>query len=264
MSKLLAIIITAVIIIIGIVFIGLDILDIAEDFTLDFPMAIVNTAMICFIAAIIVYLASRVYLSQGSVEMLGLACGALAFGIGFALYSWLTDAGLGTCVAAHDSGISLAAIALSGGAGLKISKWVDKPGTARRRIILCVSCSAIIMIIGIVTWLAYRGQIDLLGGWGNVGYRDIIRGGSVILMLVSGGYYLRLYLRTRTNSYCWYSLGLILMGCGVFFISQGSLQSRTAWWGRLSEYIGFVYLLISAIAAERLRRTRKTGQGSIT
>jgi hypothetical protein len=263
-AKLLAIIVTAVCIIIGVVFIGLDILDIGEDFTLNFPIDIVNTIIICFSAAIIVYLASGVYVSQGSVEMLGLACGALAFGIGFALYSWLSDASLGTRIAAHDSGISLAAMALIGGVGLKIARRADKPGPARRLMILCVSSAIIAAIIGIVTWLEYRGQIDLLGGWGSIGYRDIIRGGTALLLFVSGGYYLRLYLKTHSSLYYWYSLGLILIGCGVIFVSQASLQSRTAWWGRLSEYIGFVYLVISALAAERLRRSGKAGQGSIT
>jgi len=245
--KRLALGLTAGIILIGVLFIGLDILDIAEDFRLNISIALINTILICGVAALILYFSVRVYLSVGSPEMLGLACGALAFMIGFALYGWLTVADLNTRITAHDIGILLAGISLAGGAGLTMARLaMDTPGTMRKLLILSACCLVIIALIGILTWLASLGIINLLQAG-----RDLARGGAALLLLVSGCCYLLIYLKTRSDIYFWYSLGLILIACGVVFISQGALQSRTAWWGRVSEYAGMIYLLTAAIINSR-------------
>jgi len=245
-SKRLAFGLAVVIVLIGIVFIGLDILDIAEDFRLNLSIALFNTVLICGVAAFIVYFSVRVYLSRGSPEVLGLACGALAFGMGFVLYGWLTGTDLATRIAAHDIGISLAGISIFAGAALKIAR-LTSDGPGKRLMTLSFSCLIIAVIIAVVTWLTYQGRTDFL----QSGYRDLARGGTALLLLASSGCYISLYLKTRSIIYYWYFLGLILIACGVVFISQGALQSRTAWWGRVSEYAGFIYLFFAALTAYR-------------
>ncbi len=71
------------------------------------------------------------------------------------------------------------------------------------------------------------------------------------MCVVSALIYLRIYSKSRSDFYYWYSLGLILFAFGVIFISQGPLESGIAWSGRASQYAGGIYFLVSVVGANR-------------
>lgn len=252
--KRLALGLAVAIILLGVVFIGLDILDIAEDYRLNLSIAVLNTIFIGPAGVLIVCFAARDFFFRGSPAMLGLSGAVIAFGSGILLYGWLTGAGLNTRIVAHDSGISLAGVIFFSSACLQTAGWdLAKSGPGQRLIILSAFYLVIITIIATVTWLAYQEIIDFLQpAVGAIGYRGIARGGTAVLCLASAYFYVRIYHRSHSDIFYWYSLGLILIACGVIFISQGALQSRTAWWGRVVEYAGFIYLFISAFTARAL------------
>ena len=75
-------------IILGILFIALDILDIGEGYRLNWSKAVINTIFISAVALLTIYFTTRNYLQSGSPEILALGAGVLAFGFSIVFYGW--------------------------------------------------------------------------------------------------------------------------------------------------------------------------------
>jgi hypothetical protein len=245
----------------GIVFIGLDVLDIGEDFRLYLSIPILNTVFICVIAVLVAYFAAKAFAVSGSLETWGLGCAVVAFGLSSLLYSlffwWVVDTGLNLRIIVNDSGILIASIMHLLGASLGIVKQRLTVSDLRlKQRIVFLSYLGILVVIALVAWLAFRDVITsfLMPLTGTIEVRDAIRGVAAILCVASAIIYLRIYLKSRSNFHYWYSLGLILFAFGVVFMSQGALESRIGWLGRVSQYIGGFYFLLSILSAYRLVR----------
>lgn len=253
MFKRLALGLVIAVISLGVILIILNILDIAEDYRLNLPIWILNTVFVCPIVVLVAYFAAKVFMLNGSPEMLGLSCAVFAFGFVTLLYGWLTDVSLNTRIVAHDSGVLFTSVMLSSGAVLRMARFnLTKSGPRIKLIILFISYLGIIVIIGMVTWLAFRGSISFLTSVaGGIGLREIIRGIAVILYAALAIIYIRIYIKSCSNVYYWYFLGLILFASGVIFMSQGGLESLIEWLGRVSEYAGCIYFLVSVLDAYR-------------
>lgn len=257
MFKRLALGLVIAVISLGVILIVLNILDIAENYRLHLPIAILNTIFVCPVLILAAYFPAKVFMLNGSPEMLGLSCAVFAFGFGTLLYGWLTDASLNTHIVAHDSGVLFTSVLLSIGAVLRTAGInLTKSGPRIKLIILFISYLGIIVIIGVVTWQAFRGLFSFLTTIaGDIGLREIIRGIAVILYAALAIIYIRIYIKSRSNVYYWYSLGLILFASGVIFMSQGGLESLIAWLGRASEYAGCIYFLVSVFDDYRRRKS---------
>jgi hypothetical protein len=85
----------------------------------------------------------------------------------------------------------------------------------------------------------------------------MIRGVAAILCIASALIYLRIYFKSRSDFYYWYSLGLILFAFGVIFISQGALESPIAWLGRASQYASSIYVLVAVLRDHRQASDRE-------
>lgn len=242
------------IIILGIIFIGLDILDIAEDYRLYLPIAILNTVFICAVAILVAYIAAKNFIISGSLEVLGIGCALLAFGGGSLLYGWLGDAGLNTRITANYSGVLIASAMHLFGAGLGMAKrhLIKSEPKLKQRIIF-LSYLGILVIIAFVTWLAFRGVLPsfIIPLIDTIEVRDVIQGVAAILCFASALIYLRIYFSSRSDFHYWYSLGLILFAFGVIFISLGAVESRIAWLGRASQYAAGSYFLVSVLGSYR-------------
>ena len=73
----------------GVIFVGLDVLDILEVYELPLPIPIFNTVFISGIAAPVAYVTTRRWAVTASPQALWLGGGVLAFGVGSLLYGWL-------------------------------------------------------------------------------------------------------------------------------------------------------------------------------
>ncbi len=265
MYKRLALGAAVIIISLGVIFIILNILDIAEDYRLYWSIAVLNTIFVGVITGLVTCFAISNFMSSGSMEMLGLSCIFFSFGFGILFYGWL-DADLNTHVAAHDTGILLTAVALAAGAGLKIAGLTfanTRPG--HKSAILLITYLVIIAIIGIITWLAHQEYISFLNSVaGGFCLRDITKGIGIILFIALSIIYFRTYIKSHADMYYWFSMGLILLAAGVFFASQGPLESSVVWLGRFSEYAGCLYFLFSALDVYRRRRAGHINPGEKT
>jgi hypothetical protein len=244
----------------GIVFIALNILDIDEDFRLRLPIAVLNTVLISAVAVLIAYIAAISFTIDGSPELLGLGCAALAFGVGSLLRGWLVGIGLNVPITINDSAALIASVMHLIGASLGMAKLrLTKSKLRQKQSIIVWSYFGILASLALVTLLALRGIIPpfSVSGESTPLLRDVVRGTAAILFLASSFIYLRIYSRSRTDFYYWYSLGLMLFAFGVVFMSQGAIESRIGWLGRASQYVGGLYFLVSALGAYRLVSARR-------
>jgi|GEM_PF-2396864 len=245
---------TLILIILGILFIALDILDIGESYRLNWPRAIINTIFISVVALLTIYFTTRNYLQSSSPEILALGGGLLAFGFSIVLYGWLPNSDLNTSLTVYDSGVLLASIVFLAGAILGMKKPGFFGGKSKSSIpSIIIIYAGIILIISIITCLASQGVITFFTHrfTEHFASRDVVQGIAAIFCVSVALIYLRKYRSSRDNIYFWYSLGLILFAAGVIFVSRGSLESRIAWLGRASQYIAWIYFLIAALSAYR-------------
>jgi hypothetical protein len=262
MFKRLAFGLVIIIIVLGVLFMALDILDIAEGYSLHWSITVLNTIFIGSVAAFLACFSARDYYFTGSPEMLGLGCAACSFGLGILLYGWL-NAGLSTRTVAYDIGFCLASVLILAGTCLRTARQAFAESNPRHRLkMILITYPGAIAVIGIVTWLASQWWPDYLAAaWWDVGVRDIIRWAASVLLAASAVIHIRSYLKSRSDVGYWYFLGLILLAGGIFFISRGQLESRIAWLGRVSQYAGCIYLLISSLGFCKYRPSGYTGSG---
>jgi hypothetical protein len=240
----------------GIVLIGLDVLDINEHYRLHLPVAIFNTIFISAISILVAFIASISYVAKGPPALLAMGCGVLAFGVSSLLKGWLIDRELYLLITIHDySALIASAIhlvgAFSGMAGLYSA--ASKPTRGKKTIIMCLCYLGTLASIALISLLAFQGIIPLLGVPDETALlRDVVRGITTILFVASSALYLRRNFKSPIDFYYWYSLGLMLFGFGVIFISQGAVASPIAWWGRVAQYIGGLFFLWATVGAGKL------------
>ncbi len=234
----------------GLFFIGLDILDIAEDYRLYLPIATLNTIFISAVSMLVAYIAARSFTITGSFEILGLGGAVLAFGAGILIYGWFTRAALEVRITVYDSTVFMAGLLhFIGVILMKARLNLSGLKSRHKRGTVLLSYLVIFTIIAVVTWLLYRGVLPSL-----TIPRDLIQGISAILCIAAAVICFKIYLKSHSAFYYWYSLGLVLFAFGVLFISQGKLESRVAWLGRTSQYMSDIYLLVAVLGAYRCAR----------
>jgi hypothetical protein len=260
MAKRFALAIIIVILFLGIGLIGLDILDIDDGYLIHLPTAMLNTVFISVVSLFVACVAAMIFTLNGAPGVLGLGCAALAVGIGSLLKEWLAGANLNVLITVYDSTLLIASIVHLAGAGFAVTQnGLVKPELKHKQRIVVSCYVGIILGIALVTLLAFRGAVTpfVVPGRTSV-LRDIIQVVTATFFAASSLIYLRFYYKSHEVYYYWYSLGLMLFALGIFFISQGSVESPIAWVGRAAMYVGGIYFIVSVSGTFRLLITGKT------
>jgi hypothetical protein len=261
MLKRLAIVLVLVIAALGVIFVGLDILDVVEVYELPLPVHILNTAFISAGAVPVVYIAARKSAVTASPQVLWLGCGVLAFWAGILLYGWLPSDELNARIAAHEGATLIASALHLTGAALEAARphppgsgYWQKPG------IIILYYVGIIAIIAVVALLAHRGVIPPFDVPENGSLlRSVVDITTIFFFLASSFIYMRIYSESRTGFHFWYSFGLLLLAQGSIFLFLGSVDGLVAWIGRAAQYSGGIYLLVAAFSSDRTPVTRRKG-----
>jgi hypothetical protein len=229
----------------GLFFVSLNILDIAENYRLDLPVAILNTIFISGVCLLVACIATKVFVATGAPEMFGLGSAVFSFCVGVLVYSWFTRAVLDVRIMVYDSAFFIAAVLhLCGAVFLR-----TRPDTAALKykqklwliiFVYLVLCAA----IGGIAWLLYRGVIPAI-----IINRDLSHGISAGLYSAAALLSFIHYRKTNIGYYYWYSLGLLLFVLGQLFIDQGEIASLVYWLGRISQYIAGFYILAAVFGA---------------
>ena len=262
MFRLLALGIVFFIIACGIIFILLDILDIAEDFRLNWPIKALNTIFIFAISVVVASIAAVNFLNTGLLQVLLLGSAALAFGVGNMLYVWFIDTDLGVRITINESSVLIASLVHLFGTGMAIMKQRITALEFRRKTRIIIYYFGILGCIAIIYQLTIRGIIPpftkpVLDGIMSVSLQDIVQWITTIFLCTSAVTSLIIYRKSGGDFYFWYSIGLILLTFGVLFISLGMVENRIAWLGRFAQYVSGIYFLVSVISYYRLIKIQR-------
>jgi hypothetical protein len=259
MVKRLALGLTIVIIVLGMIFLALDILDINEDYRLLFPIPMLNTLFIFTISVLVAYMAAKSYNRTGSPMILVLGGATLALGTGSLFKSWMVGLGLDVIITVDESAALVASILHF--VATNVSKYklpLTKLEPRWKSRFILIYYLAILVSIAVVILLVLQGIIpsfrEPIGSL--IVLRSIVRSITAVFFLVSAVINLINYYKLHTDFYCWYSLGLMLFGFGIFFISQGAVESKVAWLGRIAQYFGGIYFLFSVLVSYHIDKDK--------
>jgi hypothetical protein len=96
-------------------------------------------------------------------------------------------------------------------------------------------------------------------GVGPTVLRQVVLGAAITLLAASGLLVARTYLMSKSTVLYSYSLGLLLVALGlgaVFF--QKAVGSELGWVGRITQYLGGIYLLGSVLAARAIEENTQS------
>jgi PAS domain S-box-containing protein len=236
-------------------------LNIGSSFNPPILLLLFNTLFLGLIPLYVAYIAYKSFRASGSNGVLLEGTGMLILGLGAiaaGIVNYLPDS-MNANVTVHNTSFSSGAflqfvgilIALSGtvprqrpGDGLKISAIYSG--------IVVIFCSFVVVTV--------QGKFPFffVQGIGFTVVRELIITGAILFFALASAILLWLYFQRHKEFFFWYSIGLALIGIGLFAVHFPSiLGSPLGWVGRSAQYLGAVYVLIAFIALDR--SARQTG-----
>ena len=225
------------------------------------PLA--NTLFVTVVFFVVSYVALRNYTATGSIQILLMGCGVLAFGIGGVVAGWARNvpgAGANLNVTIYNTGALIGAVFHFAAALVLLAGLPPQAGPTRKkaRTIFCYAGIAVLM--GLFSAASLKGIIPpfFVQGAGPTTLRQGVLGAADILFAFSFLIFAGSYLRNRETFLYWYSSALALTAISLtaFFI-QHAVGSPIGWAGRLSQYVAGIYFLIAVITTARSAHARR-------
>lgn len=214
------------------------------------------TAASILIAAISI----RSFLRTGAWPVLWLGAGSLAFGLAVPLSNaWLALFGSNAGVTTHNLGALVAAILHCLGAFFTINRIPPHEPIPARRAIVRQVYAATLLMIALITLGAALNRLPpfFIQGQGGTPLRQLIVAIDALLFFLAGLVFARHYALTAAPAIYWYALGLMLTALGLAGILMISATGTPLnWLGRISQWIGGLYLLAAALITRRDARAR--------
>jgi hypothetical protein len=238
------------IIVLGAVFLSLDVLDIDEAYNLPLPVKVFDTVFIGAPALLLVYLTTRRFAITGLPELLALGGAQFIMGFGSFLKEWLPFHNLDIPITLHESLVLMASLVYLAG-GLQVTARIInlEYDPSQKRNIIITFYLGILIVVSLVIWLVFQEIIPSFGApvVGAFSMQSLMQEIASLVLFISTFLYFKIYHRSHTAMYYWYYWGLLLLAIGVLFVSLGHVESRIAWLGRFSEYTGnmcFIFAMI--------------------
>jgi PAS domain S-box-containing protein len=223
-----------------------------------FLLAVLNTVFLGVIPFFIAYIAYKTYRINGSSGVLLLGAGMLVFGFGSIAAGWLNSipGELNITLTVHNTsacigaGLALPAVLLAlAGAGY----GARKPGPTLPVLVY----GGLVAFVAILAAAAAQGLIPpfSLPGTGVTGLRQAVLNNAAGMYTLAGVLFFFLYWRKRDDFYFWLSLGLGLVGIGLFAVLiQPSVGSFIGWAGRSAQYLGACFALVAILGVRQNAR----------
>jgi hypothetical protein len=249
-AKILGLLLVIVYVVALRIFEGLDIRSVFEPPLL---LPLLNTVFHGIIPIVVAYAAGKSYLKSGSVTVLFMGCGMLAFGLCAIAAGWVIKGpnGPNMTVTIHNTGVFLASFFHATGAIL--ASFRDVPGdVGRRKPTIVVSYSSVSLFLLCFSFAAIRGLIPpfFIQGVGPTELRQAVLGSSLLLYFISAIFFMTYYVKVKSDFLYWYSLCLALICTGLFGIFiQKAVGSPVGWLARSALYIGSIFSLTAIVSA---------------
>ena len=230
-----------------------------------FLLPVMNTLFICFASFAVAYLAGRTYQEGGTLRLLFLGCGALAFGLASSISGWLARPGMeNSMVTIFNCGAFLGGSLHLAGATTYATNAVESTRQSRLRKMAFAYLGTLVLVT-LIVFAVFAGFTPtfFVQGTGPTLLRQIVLGGAVAFYAISSLLIFRMYTRATEFFFKRYSLGLLLTAIGlfgVFFLR--TVGGPISWLGRVAQYTGGVYFLLAVVSAYKSTRARGVPLGA--
>lgn len=193
------------------------------------------------------FLAARSFLGAGQSSLLMFGCGTLFWGVTSLAAALWFDATGNITITIHNLGVLGAALCHLG--GMLWRRRLPRPGRW-----LAAGYAGMFLAVAFLVWAATAGVIPVffVQGQGGTTIRQAVLLLTIILFAWVASH---LFWGSRRDpaSFCfWYGLGLALLAAGLAGVMlQSTHGSLLNWAGRITQYLGSVYLFIAAFMAAR-------------
>ena len=236
----------------------LDIRVMVEPYVL---LPVLNTVFISVMAFLVAYLSARSYVATGSLNLLLLGSGVLAFGSANQVAGWLLGApgGADAFMTIANTGALFASVLHLVSAASTSAALTSEKVSRRRKSKVMLAYLGVLAFTAVLTMAVFRGALPpfFIPGIGPTLFRQGVLGTAVALFAISSFLFMRLFFKSKSDSLYWYSLALALIAigsCGVFL--QKGVGSPIEWAGRLAQYVGTIYFLTAILTAMREAPTK--------
>ncbi len=223
-----------------------------------------NTVFVGAICGAIAYIAARNYHATGRIQILLLGCGVLTFGIGgvaAAAVRSIPAAGANLNVTIYNVGALAGAVFHFAAAFMLLAGVSPVFGSSRKERWLLLGYSGSLCFMTALILASLNGATPpfFVQGVGPTGVRQIVLGAADLLFVFSFVIFVGTYLRSGEVFLYWYACALALTAISLTaFFLQRSVGSPVGWAGRVSQYVGGLYFLVSLLAAARTAQRRHT------
>jgi PAS domain S-box-containing protein len=210
--------------------------------------AALNIIFLSIIMFFVSILALRSYQAKNSIVILLLGSGTLALGLG-ALLAGLSILGnnVNSTVTIYNTSACISAVLILTSAVLSIKMSLK---TLQSKWLIIISYLGIIALITLVALLVrnHIWPVYFVQGTGPTAVDLTVLYTTITLFAISALLLVTYRIKDVLNFRIWYGLGLGLIALGLFSVSiQMSVGDPLNWMGRISQYLGAVYILIAII-----------------
>jgi len=201
----------------------------------------------------VAYLSAKGYLLTGSLTLLFIAISFILNGVMVIVSSWLANF-------SPNWGVTTAAIGLLLFSMLQLISSLQGSfrslpiGSEHRKTRLTLAFSSAILLSGFLSLLIGLNVFPsfFVNGIGVTLTDQIVYAITISLLLLSGVFFSRLYLKSKSIVLYWYSLALVFMAIGLFGLTlQVQYSDVVVWTGRLGAYIATIYFLIALLSSRK-------------
>jgi hypothetical protein len=223
-------------------------------FVFNSPIALLILTILFYllVTPIVAYISAKSYLATGSLTLLFVS---LAFFVGIPF-----SISIAAATSIPDLTVALGALGLLVSSTFQLSGAAQASfgsvpvGSEHRRLRLISVFLAVSVVCVMIVLFGFLGVYPTFFV-NNVGITlaDTVVYGFIISFFLAGGLlYMRLYLKSKSKTLFFYSLGLILYALGSFGITQQVVfGDAVVWVGRLSTYFGLIYFLYALLGSRQ-------------
>lgn len=238
--------------------------DLSDSFEPQPLLPVLNTLFLGLLPFSAAFFAARTYLKTNIRGTLLMSCGLMIFGLGSIFAGWLSylPDGDNTTVTIHNACASI-------GAALQLASamWVDKKERPQlgRKIRLAISITGTAAFTGLIAAGAVFNIIPaFMQDDRATMLRQIVLWSAIVFFFTSSILYLKQYIKQKIDSLFWYAAALALITVGLFAVSvQTKPGDAICWIGRMDQYAGGLFALLSVLCLRKEARERSSDIPSI-
>jgi diguanylate cyclase (GGDEF)-like protein/PAS domain S-box-containing protein len=217
-------------------------------------IGILNTVFIFLPCSFVAYVTAISFTRTGSSGFVSIGAGALIFAVASLLKGWLISPAMANvAVTVHNIGALVASILCVVGTIALSRATISRPDDVKkhRRMLWVISIYILsVALTGLIVVLSLKEITPTLfiEGLGSTAMRGGILAAAACLFVVSGALMWNLHIQSRREFLYWYSFGLFLIAIGLIAASFAKyVGGPFSWTGRLAQYTGCAYLVISVL-----------------